>query len=258
METALAALRRGGVLVVVDEAERQTLERFATRHGLPLIAIKDLARDRQQPGRLVRHVATEPLPTLWGEFTCHVYESLPDQQQHLALVMGTVEGERGVLVRVHSECLTGDTFGSRRCDCGPQLATALARVAAAGRGVVVYLRGHEGRGIGLAQKIRAYELQDQGHDTVDANLELGLPVDKREYDIAAQMLVDLKVGSIRLMTNNPSKYVGLAGWGLEIAERVPLEAAPTRENLRYLRAKQERLGHLLAGLYPAELEGDGG
>jgi 3,4-dihydroxy 2-butanone 4-phosphate synthase/GTP cyclohydrolase II len=224
------------------------LEALAAAHGLPLITIADLIRYRRQSEKLVRRVAEAPIPTEWGEFTCYVYESLLDGDQHVALVRGAVQGEQNVLVRVHSECLTGDVFGSLRCDCGLQLQGALERVAEAGIGVVLYLRGHEGRGIGLAHKLRAYALQDQGHDTVDANLLQGLPVDSREYGIGAQILVDLGITTMRLLTNNPAKYGGLEGYGLEIVERVPLQSTPTPENLRYLRTKQQRLGHLLDGL----------
>ena len=161
---------------------------------------------------------------------------------------GAVQGEDDVLVRVHSECLTGDVFGSLRCDCGVQLDAAMQQIAEEGLGVVVYLRGHEGRGIGIGHKLRAYALQDQGHDTVDANLELGLPVDSREYGIGAQILVDLGITTMRMLTNNPAKYGGLEGFGLEIIERVPLETAPNPENIAYLRTKRERMGHLLEGL----------
>jgi len=166
----------------------------------------------------------------------------------LALVKGAVQGEDNVLVRVHSECLTGDVFGSLRCDCGPQLEAALRQVDAAGLGVVVYLRGHEGRGIGIGHKLRAYSLQEQGLDTLDANLELGFPVDSREYGIGAQILVDLGITTMRLLTNNPAKYGGLEGFGLEIVERVPLQAIPNPENIAYLRTKKTRMGHLLEGL----------
>jgi len=221
------------------------LGRFADRHGLKLIAIADLIRYRRQREKLVRRVAEARIPTRWGPFTAYGYESVLDGEQHLALVKGAVQGERDVLVRVHSECLTGDVFGSLRCDCGPQLDGALAHIAAEGLGVVVYLRGHEGRGIGLAHKLAAYNLQEQGRDTVDANLELGLPVDDREYGIGSQILVDLGVTTMRLLTNNPAKYTGLGGFGLQIVERVPLETHPNPENLRYLRTKRERLGHLL-------------
>jgi 3,4-dihydroxy 2-butanone 4-phosphate synthase / GTP cyclohydrolase II len=221
------------------------LERFADRHGLRLLAIADLIRHRRQREKLVRRVAEARIPTRWGEFTAYGYESVLDGEQHLALVKGAVQGERDVLVRVHSECLTGDVFGSLRCDCGPQLDGALGHIAQEGLGVVVYLRGHEGRGIGLAHKLAAYSLQEQGRDTVDANLELGLPVDDREYGIGSQILVDLGVTTMRLLTNNPAKYTGLGGFGLRIVERVPLETHPNPENLRYLRTKRERMGHLL-------------
>ena len=221
------------------------LERFAGEHDLKLISIADLIRYRRQREKLVRRVSEARIPTRWGDFTAYAYESVLDGEHHLALVRGAVAGEREVLVRVHSECLTGDVFGSFRCDCGSQLDGALARIADEGLGVVVYLRGHEGRGIGLAHKIAAYNLQEQGRDTVDANLELGLPVDDREYGIGSQILVDLGVTTMRLLTNNPAKYTGLGGFGLEIVERVPLETNPTPENLDYLRTKRERMGHLL-------------
>jgi 3,4-dihydroxy 2-butanone 4-phosphate synthase / GTP cyclohydrolase II len=221
------------------------LEAFAAEHDLKLISIADLIRYRRQREKLVRRVAEARIPTEWGDFTAFAYESILDGEQHLALVKGEVAGHDDVLVRVHSECLTGDAFGSLRCDCGAQLEGALRRVAEAGQGVVVYLRGHEGRGIGLAHKLRAYSLQERGRDTVDANLELGLPVDDREYGIGSQILVDLGVTTMRLMTNNPAKYGGLDGYGLHIVERVPLETYPNPENLRYLRTKRERMGHLL-------------
>jgi 3,4-dihydroxy 2-butanone 4-phosphate synthase/GTP cyclohydrolase II len=221
------------------------LEAFAAEHHLKLISIADLIRHRRQREKLVRRVAEARIPTQWGDFAAFAYESLLDGEQHLALVKGSVAGHDDVLVRVHSECLTGDAFGSLRCDCGAQLEGALRRVAEAGQGVVVYLRGHEGRGIGLAHKLRAYSLQERGRDTVDANLELGLPVDDREYGIGSQILVDLGVTTMRLMTNNPAKYGGLEGYGLHIVERVPLETYPNPENLHYLRTKRERMGHLL-------------
>jgi 3,4-dihydroxy 2-butanone 4-phosphate synthase / GTP cyclohydrolase II len=221
------------------------LEAFAAAHDLKLISIADLIRYRRQREKLVRRVAEARIPTQWGDFTAFAYESILDGEQHLALVKGEVAGHDDVLVRVHSECLTGDAFGSLRCDCGAQLEGALRRVAEAGQGVVVYLRGHEGRGIGLAHKLRAYSLQERGRDTVDANLELGLPVDDREYGIGSQILVDLGVTTMRLMTNNPAKYGGLDGYGLQIVERVPLETYPNPENLSYLRTKRERMGHLL-------------
>jgi len=234
---------------LVDEdggmARLPELERFAERHGLPLISIAGLIRYRRQREKLVKRVAEARIPTRWGEFTAYAYESLLDGEQHLAMVKGAVQGEESVLVRVHSECLTGDALGSLRCDCGPQLEDALRLIADAGLGVVVYLRGHEGRGIGLSHKLRAYHLQEQGRDTVDANLDLGLPVDGRDYGMGSQILVDLGVTTMRLLTNNPAKYGGLDGFGLQIVERVPLQSQSNPENLRYLRTKRERMGHLL-------------
>lgn len=188
------------------------------------------------------------IPTEFGEFTLCLYHNSLDDKEHMALLAGEVDGQQDVLVRVHSECFTGDVLGSLRCDCGPQLHAAMRRINDEGTGVVVYLRGHEGRGIGIGHKLRAYTLQEGGRDTVDANLDLGLPVDSREYGIGAQILVDLGVSKMRLMTNNPSKYGGLEGFGLEIVERVPLETLPTPENIAYLRTKRERMGHLLFGL----------
>ncbi|HEY5302446.1 MAG TPA: bifunctional 3,4-dihydroxy-2-butanone-4-phosphate synthase/GTP cyclohydrolase II [Acidimicrobiales bacterium] len=231
-----------------DMARMPELEVFAAEHGLPLVTIADLIRYRRQHEKLVRRVAEATLPTEHGTFQAVVFESVLDGEQHMAMVYGDISEVENVLVRVHSECLTGDALGSLRCDCGPQLQTALAKVAAEGAGVVVYLRGHEGRGIGLGHKIRAYALQEDGRDTVDANLELGLPVDSREYGIGAQILVDLGITSMRLMTNNPTKYGGLVGFGLNIVERVSLESRPTPFNIEYLRTKRERMGHLLEGL----------
>ena len=249
----LAGLQPAGVLceVVRDDGEMARLpdlEAFAAEHGLLLISIADLIRYRRQKDKLVKRVSEARIPTPYGDFTCYAYESVLNGDQHLALVKGAVQGEENVLVRVHSECLTGDVFGSRRCDCGWQLEAAVQRVAEEGLGVVVYLRGHEGRGIGLAHKLAAYTLQEQGHDTVDANLELGLPVDSREYGIGAQILVDLGITTMRYMTNNPAKYGGLDGFGLEMVERVPLQSSPNAENSSYLRTKRDRLGHHLEGL----------
>ncbi len=231
-----------------DMARLPELEAFAKRFDLPIVTIADLIRYRRQHEKLVRRVGEASLPTEFGEFQAIVFESVLDNEQHLALVMGEVADREDVLVRVHSECLTGDVVGSLRCDCGPQLHQALEKIADEGCGVVVYLRGHEGRGIGLGHKIRAYALQEQGRDTVDANEELGLPVDSREYGIGAQILVDLGVTSMKVLTNNPAKYGGLEGFGLDIVERVPLESAPTPYNIDYLRTKRERMGHLLEGL----------
>jgi 3,4-dihydroxy 2-butanone 4-phosphate synthase / GTP cyclohydrolase II len=250
----MAGLYPCGVLCeIVDEdktdmARVPELERFAAEHGLLMISIADLIRYRRQNEKLVRRIAEARIPTRWGDFTCYAYESVLDGEQHVAMVRGAVAGEHDVLVRVHSECLTGDVFGSLRCDCGVQLDSAMALVAEEGRGVVVYLRGHEGRGIGIGHKIQAYGLQEQGVDTVDANIELGLPVDSREYGIGAQILVDLGITTMRLITNNPSKRGGLEGFGLEITGRVPSAVHANPENLAYLRTKRERMGHLLDGL----------
>jgi 3,4-dihydroxy 2-butanone 4-phosphate synthase/GTP cyclohydrolase II len=235
-----------------DMARLPELEVFAKDHDLPIITIADLIRYRRRHEKLVRRVAESSLPTEFGQFQAHVFESVLDGEQHIALVYGDIENVENVLVRVHSECLTGDALGSLRCDCGPQLQMSLAKVAAEGAGVIVYLRGQEGRGIGLAHKIRAYALQEDGRDTVDANLEQGLPVDSRQYGTGAQILVDLGVTSMRLMTNNPVKYGGLEGFGLNIVERVPLESSPTPFNIDYLRTKRERMGHLLEGLDDVE------
>ncbi len=220
------------------------LERFAGEHDLLLISIADLIRYRRSTEKLVRRLGEAVIPTQWGEFQCVAFESVLDQEQHVAFVRGDVGGEDNVLVRVHSECLTGDVFGSLRCDCGPQLEAAMRTVAEAGSGVVVYLRGHEGRGIGIGHKIKAYALQEEGLDTVDANLAQGLPADSREYGIGAQILVDLGITTMRLMTNNTLKYGGLEGYGLEIVERVPLVIESNPHNEKYLQTKRDRMGHL--------------
>jgi 3,4-dihydroxy 2-butanone 4-phosphate synthase/GTP cyclohydrolase II len=246
----MAGMQPAGVLaeVVNDDgtmARMPRLEAFAEEHGLQLISIADLIRYRRHSEKLVRRVSEARIPTRHGDFTGYVFESVLDGTEHMAFVKGDVASRENVLVRVHSECLTGDVFGSMRCDCGLQLDAAMELIAAEGAGVVVYLRGHEGRGIGLGHKIRAYTLQDQGRDTVEANVELGFPADSREYGIGSQMLVDLGVSTMRIMTNNPAKYGGLEGYGLEIVERVPLSVLPNAENIRYLRTKQDKMGHLL-------------
>lgn len=246
----MAGLQPAGVLCEIVNpdgtmARVPDLIEFCKEHDLVFISIADMVRYRRRKEKLITKVAEATIPTDHGDFQAVVYESLVDEQQHIAFVKGNPKGSSDVLVRVHSECLTGDIFGSLRCDCGPQLDLALKTVAEAGEGVVVYLRGHEGRGIGLGHKIRAYELQQQGFDTVDANLELGLPADSREYGIGAQMLVDLGVTTMRLMTNNPAKYGGLDGFGLEITGRVPSQIEPTAHNIAYMRTKQERMGHML-------------
>ena len=219
------------------------LRKFCAEHNLLLSSIAQLIEYRRHNERLVERMGEAAVPTEFGTFTCVAYKSTIDNIEHLAFVKGTITGQEPVLVRVHSECLTGDVFGSRRCDCGPQLATAMQMVDEAGAGVIVYLRGHEGRGIGIGHKIRAYSLQDEGFDTVDANTELGLPVDSREYGIGAQILADLGVRELKLMTNNPAKYGGLGGYGLTVVERVSLNTIPTPENEAYLRTKRERMGH---------------
>jgi 3,4-dihydroxy 2-butanone 4-phosphate synthase/GTP cyclohydrolase II len=250
----MAGCNPAGLLceIVTEDKQRMArqpeLERFAAAHGLPIISIADLVRYRRHREKLVERVAAARIPTQFGEFIAYGFRSIIDGQEHIALVAGDLATKESVLVRVHSECLTGDTFGSLRCDCGPQLDAAMSRIGEEGVGVVVYLRGHEGRGIGLTHKLRAYNLQDNGMDTVDANVELGLPVDSREYGIGAQILVELGVTRMRLMTNNPAKYHGLEGYGLDIIERLPLQLASNPENVEYLRTKRERMGHLLTGL----------
>ncbi|ACB33127.1 3,4-dihydroxy-2-butanone 4-phosphate synthase [Leptothrix cholodnii SP-6] len=252
--TRLAGLRPGGVLaeVVNDDgtmARRPQLEAFAREHDLVMVSIADLVAYRRQRIK-VRCESEARLPTRHGMFKACVYRSQGGEHEHLAMVMGDLAGAENVLVRVHSECLTGDTFGSLRCDCQQQLEASLAAVGRAGSGVVLYLRGHEGRGIGLTHKLRAYALQDEGLDTVEANLELGLSVDARDYSVGALILQDIGITSIRLLSNNPAKYRGIAEFGLQISERVPLHTPPTAENEAYLRTKQRRMGHTL-GL-PAE------
>jgi 3,4-dihydroxy 2-butanone 4-phosphate synthase/GTP cyclohydrolase II len=246
----LAGLSPVGVLCELvrpdgEMARGSDLARFAADHGLAMITVDELIAYRRRREQLVLRRSSATLPTPYGPFTVHAYESMIDGVEHLALVRGDVSGADPVLVRVHSECLTGDVFGSCRCDCGPQLQLALANIAEAGCGVVVYLMGHEGRGIGLAAKVEAYRLQDGGLDTVEANLALGLPVDDRDYGIGAQILDDLGVQAVRLMTNNPAKTEGLAGYRFEITERVPLIVEPTIDNGAYLSAKRRKLGHML-------------
>ncbi|AEW97743.1 MULTISPECIES: bifunctional 3,4-dihydroxy-2-butanone-4-phosphate synthase/GTP cyclohydrolase II [Streptomycetaceae] len=227
---------------------------FARKHGLTVISIADLVAHRRRGEPTVRRAATTSLPTVHGGFRAYGYRGTDDGVEHIALVAGDLDASgrlldgEDVLVRLHSECLTGDVFGSLRCDCGPQLRASLAKVAAAGRGVVVYLRGHEGRGIGLLHKLRAYELQELGHDTLDANLELGLPADARDYGAGAQILADLGVRSVRLMTNNPEKADALARYGLRVTAREPVPVQAGEHNLRYLRTKRDRMGHDLPWL----------
>lgn len=245
----LAGLPPAGVICeILNEdgtmARLPQLVDFAARHGLKIISIADLIRHRREREVLVRRLSRVKLPTRRGDFDLIAYEDLVSGDVHMALVKGEVAGVDGVLVRVHSECLTGDVFGSRRCDCGEQLDRAMRMIEAEGRGVVLYMR-QEGRGIGLQNKLKAYELQEAGYDTVEANAALGLPADARDYGTGAQILADLGLHRIRLLTNNPRKYAGLAGYGLEIAARVPLTVAPNPANARYLEAKRTKLGHLL-------------
>src|SRR5438128_251254 len=246
----LAGMFPAGVICEVmnpdgSMARLPELIRVAHDHGLKLISIADLIEYRRKREVLVERVAEATIPTGWGEFRAYAYESLVDGRTHVALVRGEIGDGAEIMTRVHSECLTGDVFGSLRCDCGSQLERAFELIGAEGRGVVLYIRGHEGRAIGLTHKLRAYELQDQGRDTVEANIELGFAADQREYGIGAQILVDLGVRTMRLLTNNPDKRAGLEGYGLSIAERIPLEIEPTSHNIGYLRTKAQKLGHLL-------------
>ena len=249
----LAGLTPAGVLVEVvnDDGTMKRapeLREFADEHGLAMISIEDLVRYRRRHERHVERVAQTRLPTAHGDFTAYGYRITIDDSEHVALAYGDISGPEPVLTRVHSECLTGDVLGSHRCDCGPQLNEAMAQIVAEGRGVVVYLRGHEGRGIGLVAKLQAYQLQDGGRDTVDANLDLGLPADARHYGTATQVLRDLGIGSVRLLTNNPDKSSSLEDFGITVTERVPLAVHPTGDNIDYLRTKRDRMGHHLPDL----------
>ncbi|MEU5170042.1 bifunctional 3,4-dihydroxy-2-butanone-4-phosphate synthase/GTP cyclohydrolase II [Streptomyces mutomycini] len=249
----LAGLRPAGAIVEIAGEDGVMLRLpelipFARKHGLTIISIEDLIAYRRSAEPTVRREAEVRLPTSFGPFTAYGYRSVVDGVEHVALVHGDIGDGQDVLVRVHSECLTGDIFQSQRCDCGPQLHTSMERITAEGRGVVVYLRGHEGRGIGLLSKLRAYELQERGSDTLDANLELGLPADARDYAAGAQILSDLGVRTLRLMTNNPDKTAALVRHGLEITGREPMPVQAGEHNLRYLRTKRDRMGHDLPWL----------
>ncbi|MDO3646753.1 bifunctional 3,4-dihydroxy-2-butanone-4-phosphate synthase/GTP cyclohydrolase II [Nocardia mangyaensis] len=256
----MAGLRPAGVICEIvsqkDDghmARTDELRVFADEHDLAMISIADMIAWRRKHEKHVVRVAEARIPTAHGDFKAVGYQSIFDEAEHVALVRGDIGDGEDVLVRVHSECLTGDVFGSLRCDCGPQLDAALEMVDAEGRGVVLYMRGHEGRGIGLMHKLQAYQLQDTGRDTVDANLDLGLPADARDYGTGAQILVDLGIHSMRLLTNNPAKRVGLDGYGLGITERVPMPLRANAENLHYLRTKRDRMGHDLVGLDDLDL-----
>ena len=247
----LAGLTPAGVIceIVHDDGSMMrapALREFSDEHNLKMISIADLIAYRRKNESLIKKVATAKLPTEFGEFDIVGYESILDNTDHVALVMGEIGNGEDVLVRVHSECLTGDALGSLRCDCGPQLRAAMRQVAAEGRGVVLYVRGHEGRGIGLLHKLQAYQLQDGGEDTVSANIALGLPADARDYGTGAQILGDLGIKSMRLLTNNPTKRAGLDGYGLTITESVPIEIEPNDFNLSYLQAKRDQMGHTLS------------
>ena len=221
------------------------LEKFSKKHKLRILTLKDLVKYRLREGLAVKHVAAARLPTEFGEFTAHGYIDLADNNEYIALVKGNVSGKKNVLVRVHSACLTGDVFHSRRCDCNEQLHTSLRLINKEGSGVLLYIPHHEGRGIGILNKLKAYELQEKGADTVDANLSLGLPADKRDYGTGAQILRDLGLKKIRILTNNPKKLKGLGGFGLEISRQVPIKAKPNRHNRAYLRTKKLKMGHSL-------------
>jgi 3,4-dihydroxy 2-butanone 4-phosphate synthase/GTP cyclohydrolase II len=255
----LAGLATAGVLAELTHDDGTmmrlpALEAFAEHHDLALIHIDDLVAYRRRTESIVEPVAEARLPTRHGPFTARVFRDILEGREHVALIRGDVRGAQDILVRVHSECLTGDLFGSLRCDCGAQLDAALERVACEGRGVVVYLRGHEGRGIGLIAKLHAYGLQDQGRDTVEANIELGLPVDSRSYDVGAQILTQLGLTTIRLMSNNPAKFAALEGYPLRVVERVPLWIPPNAENAGYLSTKRAKMGHLHDGAATAAAE----
>jgi len=246
----LAGLTPAGVICEIISpdgtmARRPQLETFAAEHGLKMITVADLIRYRRQTERLVERSSEVLLPTRFGEFRGYGFRSIVDDRTHMALVVGDVAGKSDVLVRVHSECLTGDVFHSLRCDCGAQLEEAMRQVQELGEGVILYIVGHEGRGIGLANKLKAYELQEQGHDTVEANEALGFPADLRDYGIGAQILADLGLHTIRLLTNNPRKIVGLEGYGLTVSEQVPLEVPSCPANYEYLRTKKEKMAHTL-------------
>ena len=247
----MAGLKPAGVIceILNDDgtmARRPDLDKFAEKHGLKIATISDLIKYRQHKERLIKRISEAEMPTDYGNFRIVAYETEVGMETHIALVKGDIEGEKEVPVRVHSECLTGDVFGSRRCDCGSQLHSAMSYIEKNGYGVILYLR-QEGRGIGLGNKIKAYHLQDGGMDTVEANIKLGFPSDLRNYGIGAQILVDLGLSKIKLITNNPKKIIGIEGYGLNVTDRIPLEVQPGDENRFYLETKRDRMGHLILG-----------
>ncbi|MFZ2054516.1 MAG: bifunctional 3,4-dihydroxy-2-butanone-4-phosphate synthase/GTP cyclohydrolase II [Candidatus Aminicenantales bacterium] len=248
--TRLAGLKPAGVICeIMNEdgtmARMPQLEAFSREHGIPILTIADLIQHRMRTESLVQKIDEADLPTRHGHFRIHIFEDMIHHENHVALLKGKIEANKPILVRAHSQCLTGDTFGSSRCDCGQQLQRAMEIIEKEGQGIVLYILNQEGRGIGLTNKIKAYAIQDQGADTVEANRQLGFKPDQRDYGIGAQILVALGVKKIRLMTNNPRKFIGLAGYGLEIVDRVPIEIPPNRANLKYLKTKKEKLGHIL-------------
>ena len=249
----IAGLTPAGVICEIMKedgtmARMPDLEKFSARFGIPVITIEEIIKYRVQTDSLVEMVSEADLPTRWGDFTIKAFVDHIQQETHIALTQGDLGGDEPVLARVHSQCLTGDTFGSLRCDCGPQLQAAMKLISREQRGVLLYLLNQEGRGIGLTSKIKAYKLQEEGLDTIQANIQLGFKADQRDYGIGAQILRHLGLKKLRLITNNPAKYIALAGYGLEIVERVPLEIEPGKDNLGYMRTKKEKMGHLLENL----------
>jgi len=248
--TRLAGLKHAGVICeIMDEdgtmARMPQLEEFSRTHNIPVLTIADLIKYRMRHERLVKKIEEASMPTRFGDFKIMIFEDTIHKEHHVALVKGEIKKDETTLVRAHSQCLTGDTFGSIRCDCGEQLHQAMKMINKEGKGVILYILNHEGRGIGFTNKIKAYAIQDHGADTVEANIKLGFKADQRDYGIGAQILVVLGANKLRLITNNPRKFVGLSGYGLEIVDRVPLEVSPNKNNIKYLKTKKEKMGHIL-------------